>query len=106
MRQDIRKGIKNSFLYKRFAYYQSEGFIKLIEFLENENLIDKFYEECDFNKESLIKDLKNNKEVSIESFFEYAIYSFFFPISHYGSEFWLDKTFCNCNFKEIKNKLL
>lgn len=106
MKQDIRNGIKSSFLYKRFAYYQSEGFIELMKFLKDENLIDKFYEECDFNKESLINDLKNNKEISIELFFEYGIYSFLFSRSRYGSNFWLSSTFRNRKFKEIKNKLL
>ena len=42
MKQDIRKGIKSSFLYKRFAYYQSEGFIELMKFLEKENILDLF----------------------------------------------------------------
>ena len=44
MKQDIRKGIKSSFLYKTFAYYQSEGFIALIKFLKDENLYDDFWE--------------------------------------------------------------
>ena len=38
MRIDIREKIKDSFLYKRFAYRQSEGFISLMKFLERENL--------------------------------------------------------------------
>ena len=67
MKQDIRKGIKSSFLYKRFAY-NSEGFIELMKFLKDENLIDKFYKECDFNKESFINYLKRNKGISIELF--------------------------------------
>ena len=41
MKQDIRKGIKSSFLYKRFAY-NSEGFVELMKFLKNENIIDDF----------------------------------------------------------------
>ena len=41
MKQDIRKGIKSSFLYKRFAY-NSEGFIELMKFLKNENIIEDF----------------------------------------------------------------
>ena len=44
MKQDIRKGIKGSFLYKRLAYYQSEGFIELMKFLKDENLFDDFWE--------------------------------------------------------------
>ena len=63
MKQDIRNGIKSSFLYKRFAYYQSEGFIELMKFLKNENLIDKFYEECNFNNELFINYLKRKKGV-------------------------------------------
>ena len=42
MRIDIREKINDSFLYKRFAYYQSEGFVALIKFLEDEELIDDF----------------------------------------------------------------
>ena len=68
MKLDIRKGIKSSFLYKRFAY-NSEGFIELMKFLKDENLIDKFYEECNFNNELFINYLKRKKGISIELFF-------------------------------------
>ena len=50
MKRDIRNGIKSSFLYKTFAYYQSEGFIALIKFLKDENLYDDFWEEFSFSK--------------------------------------------------------
>ena len=102
---DIRNKIKNSFLYKRFAY-NSEGFVIFMKFLEDEGIIDEFYEECNLNKIALIKDLKHNQDISIGRFFECAKYSFFFSGSHYGGGFWLDKTFCNYNFNEIKEKLL
>ena len=106
MKQDIRKEINNSFPYKRFAYYQSEGFIELMKFLKNENLIDKFYEECNFNKESFINYLKRNKGISIELFFEYSKYSFSFARSKRGFDFWYDKIFYNKNYQKIRNKLL
>lgn len=44
MKRDIRNGIKSSFLYKRFAYNQSEGFIALMKFLEKENIVDIFFQ--------------------------------------------------------------
>ena len=47
MRIDIREKINDSFLYKRFAY-NSDGFISLMKFLEKENIIDDFCEECNF----------------------------------------------------------
>ena len=107
MKQDIRKGIKDLSLYKRFAYYQSEGFIELMKFLENENIIDNFFEECDFNKESLINDLEfNKKEISLWDFFSECLYSFKFVDSRKGFEFWDEKIFYNKNFREIRNKLL
>lgn len=68
MRLYIRSRIENSFLYKRFAY-NSDGFIALMKFLEDENLIDKFYEECNFNKKFFIKELKDNRKISLEDFF-------------------------------------
>ena len=55
MIQDIRKGIRSSFLYKRFAYYQSEGFTALINFLQDENILDKFWEEFNFTPNSMIE---------------------------------------------------
>ena len=39
MRIDIRNKIKDSFLYKRFAY-NSEGFVALMGFLGNESIDD------------------------------------------------------------------
>ena len=106
MKQDIRKEINNSFLYKRFAYYQSEGFIELMKFLKNENLIDKFYEECNFNKESFINYLKHNKGISIDLFFGYSKYSFSFTNSKFGVTFWNNKIFNNKNFQKISDKIL
>ena len=69
MKQDIRKGIKSSFLYKRFAY-NSDGFIELVKFLEDKNLIDKFCEECNFNKKFFINELKVNREISLGVFLD------------------------------------
>ena len=106
MKQDIRKGIKSSFLYKRLAYYQSQGFIELMKFLENENLIYDFCEECNFNKKFFINDLKNNEDISIADFFGYREYSFSFSRSKLGEDFWCKKIFYNENFEKIENKLL
>ena len=106
MKQDIRKEINNSFLYKRFAYYQSEGFIELMKFLKNENLIDKFYEECNFNKESFINYLKHNKGISIDLFFGYSKYSFSFSKSKFEVTIWNNNIFNNKNFKKIEDKIL
>lgn len=105
MKLDIRKGIKSSFLYKRLAY-NSEGFIELMKFLNNENLIDKFYEECNLNKESFINYLKRNKGISIELFFDYSKYSFSFTNSKFGVTFWNNKIFNNKNFQKISDKIL
>ena len=105
MKQDIRKGIKSSFLYKRFAY-NSEGFIELMKFLKNENLIDKFYEECNFNNELFINYLKRKKGISIELFFDYSKYSFSFTNSKFGVTFWNNKIFNNENFQKISDKIL
>ena len=75
MKQDIRNGIKSSFLYKRFAYYQSEGFIALIKFLEKENLLDYFWKEFDFNKSTIERDLNiPNKVITVGDFFDVAEY--------------------------------
>ena len=106
MKQDIRKGIKSSVLYKRIAYYQSQGFIALIKFLEDENLIDKFYEECNFNKNYFIDNLKDNQDISIEEFLGHSKYSFSFARSKRGFDFWYDKIFYNENYQKIRNKLL
>ena len=105
MKQDIRKGIKSSFLYKRFAY-NSGGFIELMKFLKNENLIDKFYEECNFNNELFINYLKRKKGISIELFFDYSKYSFSFTNSKFGVTFWNNKIFNNKNFQKISDKIL
>ena len=61
MKQDIRKGIKSSFLYKRFAY-NSEGFVELMKFLKNENIIDDFFEEIDFKRPRLANELEFDKK--------------------------------------------
>ncbi len=76
MRQDIRKGIKNSFLYKRFAY-NSEGFIELMKFLERENIIDDFCNECNFKRSRLAHELEfDKKNITLWEFFQnkYKIY--------------------------------
>lgn len=105
MRLYIRSRIENSFLYKRFAY-NSDGFIALMKFLEDENLIDKFYEECNFNKKFFIKELKNNRKISLEDFFGYSRYSFSFMESKFGEDFWCQKIFENENFRKISDKIL
>lgn len=105
MRLYIRSRIKNSFLYKRFAY-NSDGFIALMKFLEDENLIDKFYEECNFNKKFFIKELKDNRKISLEDFFGYSRYSFSFMESKFGEDFWCEKIFENENFRKISDKIL
>ena len=93
MRLYIRSRIENSFLYKRFAY-NSDGFIALMKFLEDENLIDKFYE------------LKDNRKISLEDFFGYSRYSFSFMESKFGEDFWFEKIFGNENFRKISDKIL
>mgnify|MGYP004457001171 CR=1 FL=1 len=104
MKQDIRKGIKSSFLYKRFAY-NSDGFIALIKFLENENLLDDFWEEFSFSKSTIGRNLNiPNKVITLDDFF--ATYSFSFMKSKLGEDFWCKKIFYNENFEKIKNKLL
>ena len=57
MKLDIRKRINNSFLYKRFAYHQSEGFIELMKFLEKENILDDFCKEINFKLSILQNEL-------------------------------------------------
>ena len=107
MRIDIRRKINNSFLYKRFAYYQSEGFIELMKFLEDENIIDDFYEECNFKCSPLVKQLEFFKnKITLRSFFLSTYYSFGFVDSRKGFDFWYKKIFENENFKKIENKLL
>ena len=107
MIQDVRKGVRSSFLYKRFAYYQSEGFTALINFLQDENLLDKFWEEFNFTSNSMIeRELKFFKNpITIEDFIGTSSYSFIFSKSKYGRDFWRIKTFCNY-INEIKEKLL
>ena len=108
MKQNIRNGIKNSFLYKRFAYYQSEGFIELMKFLEKENILDDFFKECDFKRSRLADDLEfGKKEISLKTFFLSGYsYSFLFATSRKGIDFWSKKIFQNVNFRKIENKLL
>ena len=106
MIQDIRNGIKSSFLYKRFAY-NSEGFAALIKFLQDEDIFDKFCEEFDFSKSMIERELKFFKNpITIEDFIGTSSYSFIFSKSKYGRDFWRSETFCNHNFNEIKEKLL
>ena len=106
MRIDVRKKINNSFIYKRFAYY-SEGIVELMKFLKNENIIEDFFEECDFKSPRLANDLKSNKkEISLWNFFSECSYSFNFVKSWKGFKFWDEKIFYNNNFREIRNKLL
>ena len=94
MKQDIKNGIKSSFLYKRFAYYQSEGFTALIKFLEKENLLDYFWKEFDFNKSTIERDLNiPNKVITVDDFFGVAEYSFSFMKSKLGEDFWCKKNF-------------
>lgn len=106
MKLDIRKRIKSSFLYKRFAY-NSEGFIELIKFLKEENLIYDFFDEFDFNKSIIERDLiLKNKEIKLFDFFGMSYYSFSFSMSKRGYDFWNNKIFNNKNFQKISDKLL
>ena len=103
---DIRKKIKNSFLYKRFAY-NSEGFIGLMKFLERENLIDDFCKECNFKQSPLVKALElDKKNITIWEFFQNEYYSFSFSESKKGYDFWHYNIFENEDFYKIENKLL
>ncbi len=106
MRIDIRRKINNSFLYKRFAYYQSEGFIELMEFLERENIIDDFCEECHFRRSMANVLERHKKGISLRGYFLSTYYSFGFVDSKKGYDFWYKKIFSNKKFDEIKNKLL
>ena len=108
MKRDIRNGIKSSFLYKRFAYNQSEGFISLMKFLERENLVDDFFKECDFKRSRLPDDLEfGKKEISLSDFFASGDeYSFIFLNSKKGFNFWSNIIFYNKNFQKISDKLL
>lgn len=106
MRIDIRRKINNSFLYKRFAY-NSEGFTELMKFLEDENIIDDFYKECNFRSLLLLNELEVYKrDVTIRGFFANDKFSFTFSNSYRGYEFWYEMIFKNKRFKKIENKLL
>ena len=106
MKQDIRKGIKSSFLYKRFAY-NSEGFIELVKFLKDENLIYDFCDEFDFNNSIIERDLiLKNKEIKLFDLFDMSCYSFSFSLSKRGLDFWYNKIFNNKNFEKISDKIL
>ena len=75
MKLDIRKRINNSFLYKRFAYHQSEGFIELMKFLERENLVDDFCNEINFKQSILQNKLElDKKSITICEFFQNGYY--------------------------------
>lgn len=105
MKRDIRNGIKSSFLYKRFAYNQSEGFIALMKFLEDEKLIDDFFEEFNFKCSPLAKELELDKnKINLCGFLLSSTCSF--GDSKKVNDFWYDKIFRNVNFREIENKLL
>ena len=103
---DIRGKFHDPFLYKRFAY-NSDGFIELMKFLENENIIDDFCEECKFPLIYLKNALEFYKtSINIREFFLDGDYSFSFSRSKLGEDFWYNKIFGNENFKKIENKLL
>lgn len=107
MKLDIRKKIKDSFLYKRFAYRQSEGFIELMKFLEKENILDDFCNEINFKRSILQNELElDKKSITICEFFQNGYYSFSFSESKKGYDFWYRKIFQNENLKKIENKLL
>ncbi len=106
MRIDIREKINGSFLYKRFAY-NSEGFIALMKFLERENLIDDFCNECNLKRPRLENELKVYKRnLTLWGFFHNENISFSFRESRKGFDFWYKKIFENKNFQKIENKLL
>ena len=107
MRQDIRKGIKGSFLYKRLAYYQSEGFVALMKFLKDENLFDDFWEEFSFTNSKIEEEMEFFRiPITIDDFFGYGGYSFSFAKSKLGNDFWSKKIFYNENFRKINDKIL
>lgn len=107
MKRDIRNGIKSSFLYKTFAYYQSEGFIALIKFLKDENLYDDFWEEFSFSKSIFERNFFiKNRKIKLGEFFDMSSCSFSFMESKLGSDFWYQKIFGNENFKKISGKIL
>ena len=101
MKLDIREKIKDSFLYKRFAYRQSEGFIALMKFLEDENLFDKFCEEFSFTNSKIEEEMKFFRiPITIEYFFCTSMYSFSFFNSKYGDIFGVKKFFKTKIFKK------
>ena len=103
---DIRKRIKNISLYKRLAY-NSDGFIELVKFLEDENLLDDFLKEFSFSKSTIERDLNIlDKLITINDFFDMSSYSFSFMKSKLGRDFWYSKTFGNKNFQKICDKVL
>ena len=103
----IRTRIKSSFLYKRFAYCQSEGFVALMNFLERENLVDDFCNEINFKRSILQNELElDKKSITIWEFFKNGYYSFSFSESKKGYDFWHYQIFENEDFYKIKNKLL
>ena len=107
MRIDIREKIKDSFLYKRFAYRQSEGFVALMKFLERENLVDDFFNEINFKRSILQNELElDKKSITICEFFQNGHYSFSFSESKKGYDFWCYNIFQNENFKKIEDKIL
>ena len=65
MKRDIRKGIKGGFLYKRFAYNQSEGFIALMKFLKDENLFYKFCEEFNFTNSKIEEEMEYPGQIKV-----------------------------------------
>lgn len=101
----IRTRIKSSFLYKRFAYYQSEGFVALMKFLERENLVDDFCNEINLKRRRLPNELElDKKSITIWEFFQNEYYSF--SESKKGYDFWHYNIFENEDFYKIENKLL
>ena len=107
MKRDIRNGIKSSFLYKTFAYYQSEGFIALIKFLKDENLYDDFWEEFSFSKSIFERNFFiKNRKIKLDEFFDMSSCSFSFAKSKLGRDFWCGKIFDNVNFQKISDKIL
>ena len=108
MKQDIKRGIKDFFLYKRLAY-NSEGFAALTSFLKEEGLINDFYEEINFTNPLLKKYLTSNgkvKPLSLYNFFGVPSFSFNFAKTRRGKDFWRSKIFENEKFLKIGNKVL
>ena len=78
-----------------------------MKFLKNENIIDDFFEECDFKRPRLANELEfDKKNITLWNFFSECSYSFKFVGSRKGFKFWDEKIFYNNNFREIRNKLL